>query len=82
MEVLMLYRYYTVPLKGAIYLEYWRGNKNDWHSEWFGGEFYGYWWKFRLIYTPRGHHADTIKSYGATTRNFHAIEGDRANERD
>ena len=77
----MLYRYYTVPLMGTIYLEYWKGNKNDWHSEWFGGEFYGYWWKFRLIFTPKNYHDDSHKGNGATKGNLYSIKGNRKNER-
>ena len=38
---------------GYLYVEYCSTNRHDWYVECFDREFFGYFGKFRLIYTPK-----------------------------
>jgi len=76
----MKYVYRKIPLVGEIYLEYCSDNSPLWDNEWCCGEFFGCYWKVRLIYTPikRNRHGKTNdKGKGSNSPSLAVIDGDR-----
>lgn len=80
----MKYIYKKIPLVGEIYLEYCSDNSPLWDNEWYLGEFFGCYWKVRLIYTPikiNRHGKTNDKGKGSNSPALKVIGTDRAVQR-
>lgn len=81
----MIYIFKRVPLLGDFYLEFNYENSSFWDQEWCCGEFFGCYWKVRLIYTPinRNRYDKTNdKRKGDDSPALELVESDREVQRD
>ena len=80
----MKYIYKKIPLVGEIYLEYCSDNSPLWDNDWCCGEFFGCYWKVRLIYTPinrNRHGKNNDEGKGSDGPALKVIDTDRAVQR-